>query len=315
MLNSLGRKEYRLNPDLVAISLSAIVFVVGIVWWGIAKMKSDQLQRAVISSERQFVNAFQYPDLPQFRKRIDELDAKIEFILTASTTDTSVGVIDGIELGGILQNFIFDYRNKAQNAGITILDRSLGFDDYTKEVALLNSDEEKRKLVNEWRMTTSILDALYSASPIRVNQVERVTLETQLPQNLQLDPLTGTIEQPKAETVFDYRVSVTFEGYTSALRDFLKHLRENNINLIPVSLEVIKSEDSEADNTSQLFAESPNRHPSKMNTKESASSLFAEFTQTESPEDETMVTLPLIGEVVSRFRMVIRLEAPEVQDE
>lgn len=286
--------------DIIVLT-ALLVFLTGTVWAYFGMTVRTKLHRQWLVSVR---NAKMAGEV-----RADDLElmSALESAMVARRHQESpsiepVLVPTGIELTSDIQSFLHEYRQKFSEKNIIVENRNLGFEDFVREVAVVSTPQDLQLLDLQLKFEKRILDIVESAQPIALISIQRKMETKEIPAEPLVDPATGLMKTPNPGTQFKLQLIVEFDGYTEVLRQFLNEFNLKDNSDAVKSIVVTRSPRSEEDKTSQLLE--PQK---KVNEKKTASSSpFAAYLQDETSEDiSNPETKPLIGEVVSRFKLTV----------
>lgn len=296
-------KSLGLNVKSWLLLLCALVFVVGVVMVYQTANSRKKLYRQLIMAERALIkNAPVCLDLEKIEENIEAITVKSDHFRSRIRVP-DIKELDGIGLSSSIQSLIHDYRILFSNRGIEVMSHYFGFEDFTREVALISDENELIALATEISLVKMILNELIHAEPISVLEIERKTQKGENPGGIVRDLTTGMSTMATAITYRRYQVSVDFEAYTRSIRSMINHLNEIHLPLKLCHLKVSKSNKSEVDHTSEIFSEVSTYASDKMKN----TSPFARFIQFDGDVPSGKQTKPLIGELVSRVYMTFEL--------
>lgn len=290
-------KPLGINGKSWLLLLFSLVFVVGIVMVYQTANTRKRLCRQLIMAERTLItNAPMGLDLVKIEQNIENISTKSDH-LHSRIQVPGIQDLDGIGLSSSIQSLIHDYRTLFSNRGIEVMSHYFGFEDFTREVALISDEDELIVLATEISLVKMILNELIFAEPISVLEIERKTQKEENSEGFGMPTMETAITHRR------YQVSIIFEAYTRSIRSMINHLNEIHLPLRLCHLKVSKSDKSEVDHTTEIFKEGP----SFASNKTKSEYPFARFIQFDGDVSTGKKTKPLIGEVVSRVYMTFEL--------
>ncbi len=191
---------------------------------------------------------------------------------------------------------------KLDASGIIIKDRNFGFQDYVREVAVNSDSRDSLVLSMQLNIVRLLIEELIDCQPIALLSVKRSVESHEIRGVEGVNPTTGILEIESSRIHYDIRVSLEFDGYTRSLRDLLNALNTVEMNARIVALSVTRSDRSEEDKSGTWMAKAQ----IDSSVVAASKSPFASYLRHEEEEGDTSVeteTQPLIGEVVSRFKI------------
>jgi Tfp pilus assembly protein PilN len=268
----------------------------------------SKLERAIGLNQRE-LNRMQRPESAgqlsaQLQEIEDSLEQNPEGLAARRLIESSQA--SGIELGTAIQEYIHEFGTALEQAGIQNNEQTLGFDDFAREVAILSEERQIQIPSVELGMLKLLMPMVIDSAPISLETVTRLSTSTEIPGQKIVDPKSGYLVDGPPSFRHDYRVSLVMDGYTRSLRSLLNALNQTGNPLVITGLTVRKSEKSEADNVSDFLQNNTSRSIKKQQPSPSRSP-FAQYIQVEDDSEGEKQTKPLIGEVVSRFKIEVKL--------
>lgn len=248
---------------LVVLCLAA--FAVGVYITYTASGNVKQAERELNSAETQLNSLLKSDPTPTeenleaAERNFAELQASLaeirENLQSGSTLDTSS---DGVSVMAGIQQYIFKFQRRVANhkneavepgevAKIETPENfAFGFDKYVNDTDIME-DPDKVSLLDKQRQILSyLLTQLIASNPQSIDAVEREVLETtgnEKNQNaFSVDPAVSARVPGAIDTM---AFSLTFSGYTDALRDFLNALADFDLPIVVRSIEVNRPSGSE----------------------------------------------------------------------
>lgn len=208
---------------------------------------------------------------------------------------------DGISVMAAIQQFISEYQGKAnaqtdvngQPVPITLpKDFAFGFEQYMNEAKPLDDPKRSATLDKQRQILSYLLDKLFEAGPASILTVKREVLELNAGQKGgdQSFQISQAISARVPGAIDTLAFSLTFTGYTDALRIFLNNLAKFDRPIVVRSIEVKRP-------TGSQTTTAP--------AKNSLDSIFGAFAGTGSEGALKEAQKPVISENISTFTVVL----------
>ena len=285
--------------DLLLVAC-AIIFVVGLIWGFAGFSQRKSLYRQALAAKRDAVG-LQKIELKEL-EALNQLKDRLNLVENQSEeSGESKHSLSGIELSARIQSFVHESRMKLDESGIIIEDRNFGFQDYVREVAVNSDSRDSLVLSMQLDIVRLLIGELINSQPIALLSVKRSVESHEIEGVGIVDPTTGISDVESSSFHCDIKVSLEFEGYTRSLRGLLNALNSNGMNARIVALSVTCSNRSEEDKSGRWMKGAEIDEGAAVTLK----SPFSSYLDDEEAGDNSIETEthPLIGEVVSRFRI------------
>jgi hypothetical protein len=297
-------QQHRLGSMEAGLVVCALVGVIGFIWamgTGNAVRKLERQAQAAVRSDRQTVGPSD-DELESMQRLETWIQVHPRFPEQTLVAGSTPGVI---ELTASIQTLIHSFGERFEQEQIEVDDANFGFEDYAREVAVIADPEAAALLAEQLEAVRGCLEGLLTVNAKALVSIQRYIHSVEAPGGEQLDPSTGFRVQRSPRQDHTLRLALEWDGYTRTLRDLLQGWER----LLPagwriVGMTVKRSDRSEPDRSSSLFETGATAVP----VTARRASPFAAYLQTEAPEASVQETTPLIGEVVSRFRLVLEKE-------
>ena len=307
-MSSRGQLSRGISGHDVVVLVCAVLFLLGLIIGFIGNSQRKKVQRALLVAQRREAGAPGYSvnDIGIVRQLSSELEPLSEQgqATDGSSKYDSATIVSGIELSAAIQSYLHEYRQRFESESILLDDRNLGFSDYIREVAVVTEPVKLRLLQLQLDELRTLLNAVIESQPTALVSVKRNVETIQNPGTEQVNPQTGLLEVSELTYRHQITISLEFDGYTRSLRDFLNTRLDGEHRFKVVSLKVTRSPRSENDRTSQLM-EGVSEQVSNAKKKAKPDSPFEAYFEPEETRVISGETQPLIGEVVSRFKIVL----------
>jgi hypothetical protein len=288
------------QPNQAICIAAVLALLAGLVWLYLVVEKKGKLERQVAAAARRIPGELPSPlisSLPGLKDTASErLEAsRLQWVAKSRWE----GGTDGIALSTRVQSLLHEFRGRLEQAGIASQSPNLGFEDFTREVALLSSQSDFQSVSVTVDLLRDSMEVLIASRPIALRRVLRQSHAADAPL-LFPNGKPGSFEGLGAVSL-----TLEFEGYTRSLRDFVNAIGDCRPGIIITRMKAGRSPRSETDHTSKLFvgpgvrAEGRNPRPS------TEANPFAAFFHQGEQDHAAHQTQPLIGEVVSTFTLTL----------
>ena len=315
----------------VIVAVCLLAFFAG-AYLAFAQSKTiDQAKREISAAESRLDNLrFADPapteaNVEASRKNVVELKDALkgirEDLQRGSRLTTSE---DGVAVMAGIQQFISEFQRKAsahtdangESDPITLpQDFAFGFEQYIDEATPLDDPKLSATLDKQRQILAYLLNKLLAADPAGIVSVQREVLERESAAEASASRQGFSISEAVSASVpgaiDTLGFSLTFTGYTDALRDFLNNLAKFDLPIVVRSIEVTRPSGNQTTTA-----------PASNN--DNLDAIFGVFGGSNGAGDETEETLqeaqqPVISENISTFTVVLEfieivLPAESVED-
>lgn len=300
----------------IVVAVCLLVFGAGAYLAFAQSNKIDEAKQKTTSAESR-LNNMRFADpapteanVQASRENVAELEAVLKSIredlqrgsrITAST--------DGVAVMAGVQQYISEFQRKAaahtdeggEPDPITVSqDFAFGFEQYIDEATPLADPKRSATLDKQRQILSYLLNKLFAAGPASIVSVKREVLERKPAAGSSSDRGDRGFQINKAVSarvpgaIDTLAFSLTFTGYTDALRNFLNNLAKFDLPIVVRSIEVKRPSGSQT--TSAPAAKNNN-----------LDSIFGVFGAADSePEEQVQeAQKPVIAENISTFTVVL----------
>lgn len=290
---------------------TVVLFVLG-VFLALQSGKSrSTAYRQMLIAEHKLLPTDSYSEIDKMESAKKAMDARISEIHFYRRSFSATKFEDGIELSGEIQTLIHDLRKNFGEKGVDVENPSFGFEDYSREVALISEPSELKVLSVQIEVIRFLLVLLLETEPDLLLAVRREKLHKETPSDV-THPMSVGMKAPDTLVTQELlSFEIEFEGYTRVLRDFLNAVHSSNKPLRLSKLSVRKSHRSEGDDTFGWFSGGERLFVQHRSSESPSDFPFAKhLLETPYGSQKENETKPLIGEVISVFTLRFELTEP-----